>query len=90
MAFDMTVCRINGWVQQFQYLPTRKFKADFAWPDKKLALECDGMVHRIKERFEADVERHNELLMAGWRVFRVTGKMVRDGRAIELVRKIIL
>lgn len=77
-----------GW-RQYKPLPDRKFALDFAWPEYKLAVEVDGMVHRIKERFEADAERHNLLLDAGWRVYRVTGKMVRSGAAADLLLRLL-
>jgi very-short-patch-repair endonuclease len=72
-------------VRQYKYLPDRKYKADFAWPGFMLAVEVDGSVHRIKERFAEDCRRQNELKFAGWHVFRVTGAMVRSGEAIKVV-----
>lgn len=36
--------KIIGWVPQHKFCPTRKWTFDFAWPDKMLALECEGGV----------------------------------------------
>lgn len=66
---------------------TRGWRLDLAWPDKKLAVEVDGGVHRIKGRFLADIEKHNALVLAGWRHLRVTPRMVETGEARELVGK---
>lgn len=72
-----------------EYLPfeDRKFRIDFAWPGVKVALECDGHVHRIKARFHADIERHNLLLLAGWRVLRAGRIEIQDGRAMGWLKQ---
>jgi very-short-patch-repair endonuclease len=71
------------WVRNHVFLPDRKFQLDFAWPDRKLAIEIDGHVHRIHERFESDLEKHWLALQAGWTVLRIGGRQIRDGRAFE-------
>lgn len=68
---------------------SRGWRLDLAWPDLKAACEVDGMVHRIKGRFLADIERHNELVLAGWRWIRVTPRMVETGEAMAWVRRLI-
>lgn len=74
-------------VEQHKYLEKRRYKADYAWPIGKIALEVEGGAHTIKKRFEQDAERHNSLVLAGWRVIRVTGDMVRDGRALAVIKR---
>lgn len=68
---------------------SRGWRCDLAWPDRKLAAEVDGGVHRIKGRFLADIEKHNALTLAGWRWIRVTPGQVRNGDALELVKALI-
>lgn len=72
--------------RQYRFCPTRKWAADFAWPHLLLIVEIDGHVHRIKERFAADIERHNWLQMNGWRHLRFSTKMVLSGEAIEMTK----
>ena len=62
-------------------VPGRKYRIDFAWPAKKVAVEIQGMVHRIKGRFKADTEKMSLLVLHGWRVLPVSGDDVRSGRA---------
>jgi very-short-patch-repair endonuclease len=64
----------------------RGWRLDLAWAELKFAVEVDGAVHRTKERYYADIEKHNALSAAGWRWLRVTPAMVRSGEALELVR----
>src|SRR3954465_14993126 len=41
----------KDFIQQYQPLPPRKWTLDFAFPNLKLAIEVQGMVHRIKDKF---------------------------------------
>jgi len=63
------------------------FRLDFAWPQLgKLAVEVDGEVHRIRDRFHGDIRRNALILLAGWRVLHVDGRRVRSGDAVRWVR----
>jgi hypothetical protein len=52
-------------------------RVDFAWPDKKVALEYDGLWHAEKSQFAKDRERLNALREAGWAVVFVTAADLR-------------
>lgn len=75
---------------EYRFAPPRRWRFDLAWPTYKLAVEVDGMVHRIKQRFISDLEKHQVALAAGWSVLRVSPKQVRNGEATELIRRIML
>jgi len=81
--------------QQYRFSPTRKFRADFAWPDKKLIVEVDGFGggHQMNWRLAADHERQNHAVELGWRVLRYTSRQLgsKDKRkiAIEQVVRIL-
>ncbi|MGY5882916.1 hypothetical protein [Modestobacter lacusdianchii] len=47
-------------------------RVDFAWPERRLALEYDGLWHAEPGQFATDRRRLNRLLAAGWRVLFVT------------------
>jgi very-short-patch-repair endonuclease len=50
---------------------------DLAWPDAKVAVEFDGFVpHSTRRVFDDDRLRQNDLVAAGWIVFRVTKTML--------------
>jgi very-short-patch-repair endonuclease len=79
-------------LREYRWHPSRKWRLDFAWPwlqQKYAGVEVQGMVHRIKGRFKRDIEKRAELLLAGWRVLEVDGDSIRDGRAIEWIRKLL-
>lgn len=73
--------------RQFKFHPKRFWRFDFAWHGADVALEIEGGVHRIKDRFCRDVEKYNEAQLGGWVVLRATPEMVRNGDAIRLVER---
>lgn len=53
-------------------------RADFAWPDRKIAVETDGRkTHGTKQAFESDRRRDQRLVAAGWIVIRVTWRQLK-------------
>lgn len=73
----------------------RKWRIDLAYPERKLAIEIEGMAHRTRERFMADIEKYNELVaMRGWRLLRVytrwiTSEKRQSDKAITLVKRMV-
>ena len=67
-------------VAQFRVIDQNGFVArvDFAWPDKKVAVEYDGLWHAEPGQFARDRRRLNRLRAAGWRVVFVTAADLRD------------
>lgn len=61
-------------VAQYRVVADGRFVArvDFAWPDRKLAVEYDGLWHAQPGQFARDRRRLNRLLAVGWRVVFVT------------------
>ena len=52
---------------------------DVIWREEKLIVECDGFAtHGTRRAFEADRARDRELVVAGWRVVRVTWRQLAD------------
>lgn len=86
--------RLPAPVREYRFHPTRRWRFDFAWPDKKLALEVEGGIwvngaHNRGEHFISDCDKYNAATLDGWRVFRVTEKHIRDGQAADLLLKIV-
>ncbi|MEN3051332.1 MAG: DUF559 domain-containing protein [Candidatus Methanosuratincola petrocarbonis] len=60
----------------------RLFRFDFAWPEKKVAVELEGGTwiggrHVRPEGFERDLEKYNLATALGWRVFRFSSDMLK-------------
>jgi hypothetical protein len=75
-------------VAQFQVLldGRRAARVDFAWPEKKVALEYDGLWHAESGQFARDRERLNRLREAGWTVVFVTAADLHD--PVKLIARI--
>lgn len=79
-------------VRQFRLDEKRRWRIDLAWPDRKIAVEVDGMAHRIRERFMRDIERQNELAFRGWKLYRVytrwiTSESRESDKGISIVKR---
>ena len=77
-------------VRQYRFCPTRRWRADYAYPDAMLLIEVDGGTwsggrHVRGKGFEADCEKTSTAAALGYRVVRVTRAMVEDGRAVALI-----
>ena len=60
---------------------SRPIRADFVWREQRLIVETDGgRFHRTRRAFEADRRRDQRLLLAGWRVIRITWRQLKHER----------
>ena len=57
---------------------------DATWPEQRLVVEVDGWAgHGTRRAFESDRARDRELVVAGWRVIRLTWRQLdEDGETI--------
>ena len=76
--------------REYRFHPERRWRFDFAWPDRKLAVEIEGGQwvlgrHQRPDGFEKDCEKYNAAALAGWRVLRFTGRQVKSLEALRVV-----
>ena len=45
--------------REYQFDEARKWKFDFAWPEKRVAVEIDGRGHQRDSRYYGDIEKGN-------------------------------
>ena len=72
-------------------LPMRRWRFDFAWPQERVSLECEGGVwtrgaHTRGAHYTEDCEKYSSAAIRGWCVIRATGDMVKSGLAASLVK----
>jgi len=63
-------------VREFQFHPTRKWRADFAHLPSRTLIEIEGGIwtqgrHNRAAGMLADLEKYNAAYLSGWRVFRL-------------------
>jgi len=70
----------------------RRWRFDFAYPDKMVAIEVQGGIyvrgaHSRGTGLERDYEKINNAQMLGWTVFQFSRKMIENGQAIKFIKK---
>ena len=99
MAWQMDVAGIPPPIREYKFAlkldPPRQWRFDFAWEldGQMSALEIEGGTwaggrHVSGKGFESDCDKYNAACLLGWGVYRVTGSMVKDGRALELMQRV--
>lgn len=99
-------CRALGLpepVREHRFHPVRMWKFDWAWPDRLVALEQEGIVyppkgsgdHRLGGRhasvkgFRGDIEKYGEAFALGWRVLRCLPEQVTSGQAMLWIEPVL-
>lgn len=78
---------------EFKFHPTRQWAFDYAWPDKKIALEVEGGVftngaHTRGPHFMSDMEKYNTAALLGWTVVRTVPKELLTSKTAEMIRQL--
>jgi very-short-patch-repair endonuclease len=85
---------ISGFVREYRFHPVRKWRFDFANPERRLAVEIEGFGaggtagrHQRFSGFSKDAEKYAEAAIAGWRLIRCTTQQVRNGTALRWIER---
>jgi len=89
-------CSTNGIpmpTTEYRFHSERRWRFDYAWPYKMVALEIEGGIwvkgrHVRGKGYENDCRKYNEAAVNGWRVLRVTTGMVRNGEMFSTLIRI--
>jgi very-short-patch-repair endonuclease len=79
------------YVREYQFMKSRKFASEFAWPNLKIIVEIEGGIgtggrHTRVMGYSKDCEKYNYISMKGWVLLRFTAPMLKDGRADNQLR----
>lgn len=90
LLFQVKAAKLPLPTVEYRFHPTRKWRFDLAWPDRKLYVEVDGGTwvsgrHSRGAGYERDCEKLNAACLAGWRGFRFTTAMVTSGYALTAI-----
>lgn len=71
----------------------RKWRFDYCWPDKKIALEVEGGVfsggrHTSGAGFMGDMEKYNQAVLYGWKIIRTTPSEFLKTGTLDLIRQL--
>ncbi|MGE5513009.1 MAG: endonuclease domain-containing protein [Bacteroidota bacterium] len=92
LEFHLTASKTGGWVREFVFAPPRKYRLDFAFIEEKLGVEVDGAIwvkgrHGTGTGITNDCEKMSLAAIHGWRIIRVTPEQVKQGKALEWIRR---
>jgi len=81
-------------VAEFKFHPSRKWRFDWAWTEKKVALEIDGGIwtrgrHTRGAGYLKDVEKFNAAAVLGWRVIKCTPSEFRTLSVLTTLREVL-
>ena len=92
-----TLCRfydLPPHKREYLFAKPRQFRFDFAWPERRVAVECEGGVwtggaHGRGSGIARDIAKYNLAATLGWRVLRCTSTMLGDDpvRFMEMLKK---
>lgn len=90
-AFQLRAMKLLPAHREYRFHDKRRWRFDFAWPEKKIAVEIEGGVwtggrHTRGAGFIADAEKYNTAALLGWRVLRFHGQAIKSGEAINVLQ----
>ncbi|MDE0005597.1 MAG: hypothetical protein OXQ29_23145 [Rhodospirillaceae bacterium] len=86
---------IPPYVREYRFHPTRKWRFDFAWPERRVAVEIEGIKygdvgrHQHGAGFVADCEKYEAALRLGLQVYRIPGPWITTWRK-EVIETLLL
>lgn len=89
---QMTADRLPPYVREYQFHPTRKFRADFAFVPQKLLVEVEGGLfvkgaHSNPLGIIRDMEKSNLAALGGWALLRYSPAQIKSGEAIAQIKQ---
>lgn len=80
--------------REFRFDAKRKWRFDFAFPDRKIGIEIEGGTwtsgrHNRGAGYEKDLCKYNAAARSGWIILRYTTRMVTSGEAINEVVEVL-
>lgn len=85
-----------GMEREHLFHSTRKWRLDFAWPEKKIGLEVHGAIwggksggHTSGKGRLRDMEKMNEAKINNWKVIEVASEHIKSGQAIDWLERLL-
>jgi len=93
-AFQLDSAGLTGYIREYQAIPGRKFRFDFAWEKERLLVEINGGTYNGGAHgrgcgISRDYTKANLAVVNNWRVLSFDTKQVKSGAALEVVEQLI-
>jgi very-short-patch-repair endonuclease len=91
---QLKALKLLGYEREYRFHATRRWRFDFAFPAKKIAIELHGAIftqgrHSRGVGIEGDMEKINEAQLLGWDVLCFSGGMVKNGEAVKTLERLL-
>ena len=93
LAFQLKAAKLDtGMVRELVFHPKRKWRFDFAFPTRKLAIECEGGLfssgrHVRSAGATEDMVKYNEAQLMSWTVLRFSAAHIKSGEALRMIER---
>jgi hypothetical protein len=93
LAFQLRACRLPQPEREYRFAKPRRWRWDFCWPDKLVAVEVQGGVWMVKGRHTtgrgatSDAEKFSTAAVLGWRIILATAEHVDSGQAVAWIEQ---
>ena len=93
-AMQLDSAGLTQYVREYQAIPGRKFRFDFAFLKERLLVEINGGTysrgaHARPLGIKRDYEKGNLAVQFGWRVLQFDADMVKSGQALEFTERML-
>ena len=94
-AMQLDSAGLTGYVREYQAIPGRKFRFDFAFLRERLLVEINGGTynggaHGRGVGINRDYEKNNLAVKFGWDVLSFDTKQVKSGEAVNFTEQILI
>jgi hypothetical protein len=94
LAQDLPGLKCGTVVREFRFHANRKWRFDWALPEVKVGIEIQGGAwtngrHVRGKGFLGDMEKFNAATADGWKVFCFSPQQIRNGEAMQFLKKAI-
>lgn len=85
---------VTGWEREYRFDSTRRYRLDFAWPERRFGVEIQGGIwsggsHGRGSGIQRDLEKAEAAMLAGWTVYACSTDMVTSGHAIRVIERMV-
>lgn len=94
LALHIRAHKLPEPVREYRFHPERRWRFDFAYPEHRIGIECEGGIHsggrHVRGKgYEGDLDKYNAAVLLGWDVVRFSAGMIRSGKAVETIRTLL-
>lgn len=92
LAIQIESAGLPSPLREYRAIEGRKYRFDFAWPERKLLIEVQGAIwvrggHSTGAGITRDAEKLNLATLAGFKCLHLTSAHVMSGQALTWIKE---